>query len=305
MRALLALVLSLTVAGAACAQPAKWPDRPLRFVVPLPPGSAADVMARVIGQRLSVKLGQPVIVENRAGASGILGSDIVAKAPPDGYTLGIATSTTHITAPILNPQMPYDPVKDFTHVALVGLSPYVLVVNPKVPANNVAELIALAKAKPKSLSYSSVGNASQAHLTGELFSTLAGVQLNHIPYKSSTHAVIDLNEGGGLVRRRAREIAQRVLALVGLEIHRVLRLVGDLQAEILGREGGRAFEIGGAEAHVGDVLKPDHVSAFRCFPSPRIPSRGSRCPSRTGLRAPPGIAGAGAPLSSSRLPRQN
>ena len=195
MRALLALVLSLTVAGAACAQPAKWPDRPLRFVVPLPPGSAADVMARVIGQRLSVKLGQPVIVENRAGASGILGSDIVAKAPPDGYTLGIATSTTHITAPILNPQMPYDPVKDFTHVALVGLSPYVLVVNPKVPANNVVELIALAKAKPKSLSYSSVGNASQAHLTGELFSTLAGVQLNHIPYKSSTHAVIDLNEG--------------------------------------------------------------------------------------------------------------
>ena len=195
MRVLLAFVFSFAVAGVACAQPAKWPDRPLRFIVPLPPGSAADVMARVIGQRLSVKLDQPVIVENRAGASGIIGSDLIAKSPPDGYTLGIATSTTHITAPILNAQLPYDPVKDFAPVALVGLSPYVLVVNPSVPAKSVAELIALAKAKPKTLSYSSVGGASQAHLAGELFSSLTGVELNHIPYKSSTHAVIDLNEG--------------------------------------------------------------------------------------------------------------
>ncbi|MEW6451218.1 MAG: tripartite tricarboxylate transporter substrate binding protein [Pseudomonadota bacterium] len=195
MRVLLALVLSLSTAGMACAQPSKWPDRPLRFIVPLPPGSAADVMARVIAQRLTVKLRQPVIVENRAGASGIIGSDLVAKSPPDGYTLGIATSTTHITAPILNLHLPYDPVKDFAPVAMVGLSPYVLVVNPNVPVKSVAELIALAKAKPKTLSYSSVGNASQAHLSGELFSTLAGVQLNHIPYRSSTHAVIDLNEG--------------------------------------------------------------------------------------------------------------
>jgi len=195
MRVLLALVLSLSTAGMACAQPSKWPDRPLRFIVPLPPGSAADVMARVIAQRLTVKLRQPVIVENRAGASGIIGSDLVAKSPPDGYTLGIATSTTHITAPILNLHLPYDPVKDFAPVAMVGLSPYVLVVNPNVPVKSVAELIALAKAKPKTLSYSSVGNASQAHLSGELFSTLAGVQLNHIPYRSSTHAVIDVNEG--------------------------------------------------------------------------------------------------------------
>ena len=199
MRFALALALTAATAGAASAQPAatdaKWPDRPLRFIVPLPAGAAADTVARMIGQRLSVRLGQPVIIEHRAGASGSIGTDAVAKAAPDGYTLGLATSTTHITAPILNPKLPYDPVKDFAPVAIVGISPYVLVINPNLPAKNVAELIALAKAKPKTLSYSSVGNASQAHLSGELFSHMAGVTLNHIPYKSSTQAVIDLTEG--------------------------------------------------------------------------------------------------------------
>jgi tripartite-type tricarboxylate transporter receptor subunit TctC len=125
----------------------------------------------------------------------VIGSDAVAKAAPDGLTLGMATSTTHMTAPVLNAKLPYDPVKDFAPVAVVGVSPYVVVVNPKVPATTVAELIALAKAKPRTLSYSSVGNASQAHLAGELFAAMAGVELNHIPYKTSTHAVIDLNEG--------------------------------------------------------------------------------------------------------------
>jgi len=199
MRFALPLALMLSGAGAASAQtqtvPANWPDHALRMVVPLPAGSAVDVIARLISQRLSARLGQPVIVENRAGASGVIGADAVAKAAPDGYTLGMATSTTHMTAPVLNAKLPYDPVKDFAPVAIVGISPYVLVVNPNVPAQNVAELIALAKAKPKSLSYSSVGNASQAHLAGELFASMAGVELNHIPYKTSTYAVIDLNEG--------------------------------------------------------------------------------------------------------------
>ena len=199
MRFALALIMAIVVAGAASAQPesatVNWPDRPLRMIVPLPAGSAVDVIARLIGQRLSVRLGQPVIVENRAGASGVIGSDMVAKAAPDGLTLGMATSTTHMTAPVLNAKLPYDPVKDFAPVAVVGISPYVVVVNPKVPASTVAELIALAKAKPRTLSYSSVGNASQAHLAGELFAAMAGVELNHIPYKTSTHAVVDLNEG--------------------------------------------------------------------------------------------------------------
>ena len=199
MRFALALIMTIVGAGAASAQsetaPTNWPDRPLRMIVPLPAGSAVDVIARLISQRLSAQLGQPVVVENRAGASGVIGSDAVAKAAPDGLTLGMATSTTHMTAPVLNAKLPYDPVKDFAPVAIVGVSPYVVVVNPKVPAGTVAELIALAKAKPRTLSYSSVGNASQAHLAGELFAAMAGVELNHIPYKTSTHAVIDLNEG--------------------------------------------------------------------------------------------------------------
>ena len=198
LRAVFALILVLSGAGVAHAESsaaANWPDHPLRFIVPLPAGSAADVMARLIGQRLSERLGQPVIAENRAGASGILGSEVVAKAPPDGYTLGIATSTTHVTAPIFNAKLPYDAVKDFTPVALVGVSPYVLVVNPKLPVKTVADLVALAKNKPRTLSYSSVGQASQAYLAMELFSTKTGTEFNHIPYKTSTHAVLDLIEG--------------------------------------------------------------------------------------------------------------
>jgi tripartite-type tricarboxylate transporter receptor subunit TctC len=196
MRFALALIMAVISVGVARAQaPADWPDRPLRMIVPLPAGSAVDVIARLISQRLSVRLGQPVVIENRAGASGVIGSDAVAKAAPDGLTLGMATSTTHMTAAVLNAKLPYDPVKDFAPVAVVGSSPYVVVVNPKLPATTVTELIALAKSKPRALSYSSVGNASQAHLAGELFAAMAGVELNHIPYKTSTHAVIDLNEG--------------------------------------------------------------------------------------------------------------
>ena len=194
-----AIAIALLVFGAtASAQTEvdpKWPRHPLRFIVPLPAGSAADVVARLIGQKLSERLGQPVIAENHAGASGTLGSDIVAKAAPDGYTLGIATSTTHVTAPIFETKLPYDPAKDFTPVALVGISPYVLVVSPKLPVKTVADVVALAKSKPKTLSYSSVGQTSQAYLAMELFSTKTGVELNHIPYKSSTHAVVDLIEG--------------------------------------------------------------------------------------------------------------
>jgi tripartite-type tricarboxylate transporter receptor subunit TctC len=165
------------------------------MIVPLPAGSAADVVARLIGNKLSERLGQPVVVENRGGASGAIGADAVAKATPDGYTLGLATSTTHVTAAILNPKLPYDPVKDFVPLAMLGVSPYVLVVHPSVPAKNIAELIALAKSKPKTINYSSVGEASLAHLAGQLFSSMAGIELNHVPYRTSTQAVIDLNEG--------------------------------------------------------------------------------------------------------------
>jgi tripartite-type tricarboxylate transporter receptor subunit TctC len=199
MRLAFAFLLALATTGAAFAQSkgaeAPWPNRAIRFIVPLPAGAAADVIARLIGQKLSERLGQPVIIENRAGASGVIGSDVVAKAAPDGYTLGMATSTTHVTAAVLNPKLPYDPVKDFAPISLIGISPYVLTLHPSVPAQNLAEFIALAKAKPGTINYSSVGDASLAHLAGQLFSRMAGVQLNQVPYKSSTQAVTDLLEG--------------------------------------------------------------------------------------------------------------
>jgi len=188
------LVLAFATNSFAQSPAAPWPDRPIRFIVPLPAGAAADVVARLIVRRLSERLGQPIIVENRAGASGISGSEAIAKAQ-DTHTLGIATSSTHVTAPILNSALGYDPLKDFTHVALIGVSPYVLVVNTNVPARDVPALIALAKSKPRTLTYSSTGPASMAHLAAELFSVRAGVELVHVPYKSSTHAVLDLLEG--------------------------------------------------------------------------------------------------------------
>ncbi len=195
LRLVLALTLAAGLGNTVCAQEVRWPDKPIRMLVPLPAGAAVDIVARLIGQKLSDRLGQPIIMDNRPGASGSLATDVVAKAAPNGYTLGMATSTTHVTAAILNSKLPYDPVKDFVPVALIGLVPYVLEVSPKLPAQNLSELIALAKAKPGILSYSSVGQASLAHLATEQLSTMAGIKLNHIPYRAAGPATIDLAEG--------------------------------------------------------------------------------------------------------------
>ncbi|HUI96905.1 MAG TPA: tripartite tricarboxylate transporter substrate binding protein [Xanthobacteraceae bacterium] len=165
------------------------------MIVPLPAGSAVDLVGRLVAQKLGARLGQTIVVDDRPGASGAIGTEALVRSAPDGYTLGMATTTTLATAPVLNPNLPYDPTKDVAPVALVGVSPYVLVAHPGVPAKTLQELIALARAKPGSLSYSSVGEASLAHLGGMLLSSMAGIALTHIPYKSSTHAVIDLVEG--------------------------------------------------------------------------------------------------------------
>jgi tripartite-type tricarboxylate transporter receptor subunit TctC len=196
MRLVVALMLAAGLSSVAFAQgEGRWPDKPIRMLVPLPAGAAVDLVARLVGQKLGERLGQPIIMENRPGASGSLATDAVAKAAPDGYTLGMATSTTHVTAAILNSKLPYDPVKDFVPIALIGLVPNVLEVAPKLPVRNLRELIALAKSKPGVLSYSSVGEASLAHLATEQFSTMAGIKLNHIPYRAAGPAIIDLSEG--------------------------------------------------------------------------------------------------------------
>ena len=174
---------------------ARWPDRPVRFIVPFPAGSASDIVARIVAQKLGSNFGQQFVIDNRSGASGNIGMEALARAVPDGYTIGLATNSTHGVAASLTAKLPYHPVTDFTPVSMIGASPYVLAVNPAVPAHSVAELIALAKAKPRALSYGSAGQASLAHLAGELFSHMAGVQLTHVPYRSSAQAVLDVAGG--------------------------------------------------------------------------------------------------------------
>ena len=172
-----------------------WPERPLRLVVPFPAGSSTDIIARILAQKLSPRLGQQIVIENRAGASGNIGADAVAKAAPDGYTIGIATASTHAVAASLSPNLPYDPIRDFAPVGMIGSQPYVLVLHPALPARNLAELIALAKAKPGTLNYGSAGIASLAHLATELFASMAGVNIIHVPYKSSSQSMTDMITG--------------------------------------------------------------------------------------------------------------
>ena len=171
-----------------------WPNRPVRMVVPLSPGGFADVPARIISPRLSIALGQQVFVENKPGAGGTIGTDFVAKSRPDGYTL-LFTGTPHVISAWLYKNLPYDSLKDFAPVSLVASGPYVVVVNPQLPVGSVRELIAAAKAHPGKIDFASSGNGSAQHLVGALFGTMAGVDLNHVPYKGSGPAMQDLLSG--------------------------------------------------------------------------------------------------------------
>ena len=187
----LACGLSL-VSGAAFAQ--AYPTRPIKLIVPFAPGGFTDVVARILGQKLSVSMGQQFVIENKAGAGSTIGTDFVAKAAPDGYTL-VMVSTTHVISPSIYKTMPYDPIKSFTVISKLVDSPYVLLVNPKVPARNVQELVALAKAAPDTIHYASSGNGSSQHLMGGLFASMTGAPLKHVPYRGSGGAATDLVAG--------------------------------------------------------------------------------------------------------------
>ena len=180
---------------ASAALPQDYPSRPIRMIVPFPAGGTADLLARQIGQTMGEALRQQVVIENRTGAGGNIGADLAAKAKPDGYTLLMGTVSTHAINPNLYPKMPYDSVKDFAPVAMVARMPNLLVLHPSVPATNVAELIALAKARPGTLAFASAGNGTTQHLAGELFKKMADVDMIHVPYKGNAPAVTDLVGG--------------------------------------------------------------------------------------------------------------
>ncbi|MFN0000405.1 MAG: tripartite tricarboxylate transporter substrate binding protein [Burkholderiaceae bacterium] len=192
MRSLLVLTLLALSLPNGFAQ--GYPNRPVRLIVPFAPGGFTDVVARILGQKLSVAMGQQFVIENKAGAGSTIGTDFVAKAAPDGYTL-VMVSTTHVISPWIYKAMPYDPIKSFTPVSKLVDSPYVLLVNPKVAARNVQEFIALAKAAPDAIHYASSGNGSAQHLMGGLFVSMTGAKLQHVPYKGSSGAASDLVAG--------------------------------------------------------------------------------------------------------------
>ena len=187
-------VLALTLAAALPAL-AEFPDRPIKIIVPYPPGGTSDLLARAVAPRLGERLKQTVVIENRAGAGGVIGSQVVAKSPADGYTLLLGTIATHGILPVLQKPAPYDAVKDFAPVTLVASTPNVLVANPSAPVRNVAELLALARAKPGSVNFGSTSLGGSPHMSGELLKTMAQVDIVHVPYKGGGPMLIDLMGG--------------------------------------------------------------------------------------------------------------
>ncbi len=229
------------------AQPAtdRFPSKPIRLIVPQPPSGTVDMLARIIGQKLADALGQQVVIDNRAGASGTIGSDLVAKAPADGYTI-LMTMTSHTTTPSLYPKLPYDAIKDFVPVSMVTSAALILVVNPALPAHNVKELIAYVAARPDRVNFTSAAIGSGGHLAGELFKTMTGLKVTHVPYRGMGPALVALiaNEVqysfAGLLPGQTQVKANRLRALGVTSAKRSL-LIPDLPTII--EAGLPGFEV--------------------------------------------------------------
>ena len=193
MRKLLLVLACCAAAAQALAQ--GYPAKPVKVVVPYPPGGGNDTLGRLFAIKLSERMGQQFVVENRPGAGAMIGTEAAAKSPPDGYTILLSSIATHALSPNLYARVPYDPIRDFAPITLLGIAPTVLVVNNDVPAKDLAELIAAAKAKPGGLAYASVGNGTPPHINAEVFKAVAGVDLLHVPFKGGGPALVDLMAG--------------------------------------------------------------------------------------------------------------
>ncbi|MEI7497052.1 MAG: tripartite tricarboxylate transporter substrate binding protein [Betaproteobacteria bacterium] len=190
----LMVLLNLFVHASVNAQ-AAYPDRPIKLVVPYPPGGTTDLLARTLAPRLSERLGQPILIENRAGAGGVIGSQVVAKSPADGYTLVFGSIASHGILPAIQTPQPYDPIRDFAPVSLVAITPNVLLANVSAPAKNLSELIALAKSQPGKLNFGSTSLGGSPHMSGELLKSQAKIQMVHVPYKGGAPMLVDLMGG--------------------------------------------------------------------------------------------------------------
>ena len=242
------LILLIGCAAVESAAAQAYPTRPVRFIVPFGTGGAADIIGRAVAQKLTETFGQQFIVDNRSGAGGVIGTELTAKAAPDGYTLVLGSFSTHTGNPNLYKKLPYDPIRDFVPISFVATAHLVLAVHPSVPARSVQELIALAKAKPGYLNYASSGNGNGTHLAGELFKSLVGVDMIHIPYKTAGTAVSELV--GGQVHLMFSTLAS-VLPLVK---------AGKLRA--LGISSAKRSEAAPELAPIGELIKGYDVGTW-------------------------------------------
>jgi len=245
------LLIIFTVAAAALLCRDAWsqtyPAKPVRFVVPFPAGGGADIFARLIGRKLGENMGQSFVVDNRAGASGIIGCEAVARAAPDGYTLLMGTTGTHTTNPAVYRKLPYDSIKDFAPISLVAESPFVLLVHPSLPVKSVKELIALAKARPGQLTYGSSGVGSSSHFGFELFNMMAGIKEIHVPYKGLAPATADAIAGNitmtwDSITASAPYIKAKRLRALGIGSTKRSSLLPDVPT--ISEAGLKGFELG-------------------------------------------------------------
>jgi len=276
------LAYALLAAGSSGLLAQSYPSKAIRIVVPWTAGGTADTLARIVGQRLGEAMGQQAVIDNRPGASGQIGTEFVAKAPPDGYTLVLATTAPNSTASSLYPKLNYDPLKDFAPVSLIALTFYVLSVNPAVPVRNIPELVKLAKARPGQLNFSSPGNGTPNHLSGEMLKTMAGIDMQHIPFKGSAQAIADVI--GGQIPLNFENIAVvlphikagkvRALGVTSAQRNRFLPDVPTIaESGYPGFESVGWFGLMAPAATPRDVLTKLNAETVRILSSPDISGR--------------------------------
>ncbi len=277
---LLGAVVMVVVAGSAVAQ--SWPNRSVRLISPFAPGGGADITSRALAQKLTVALGQQVIVDNRGGAGGMLGVDLAAKSPPDGYTLVLGTIGPIAINPSLLSKMPYDPLKDLAPVSQAAVAVNVLVVHPSLPAKSVKELVAIAKARPTDLNYGSSGSGAADHLAGELFNAMVKVKMAHIPYKGGAPAMLDLVSGN--VQMVFSTLSTATAAIDGGKV-RALAVAGSKRFEgmpdlpTMSEAGLKGFEVNnwyGLFAPAGtakDIIARANAETVRALAAPDVKKR--------------------------------
>ena len=275
------IALAATLVPLYPAAQAPYPTRPIKLVVPFPPGGSTDIVARLLGGKLTESLGQPVVIENRPGAGAALGTEAVAKAAPDGYTLLITALPSIVTAPLTNPNVRYDPLRDLTHIAMIGSFPNALVVRSDSPLQTVADLVGYAKANPGKLFYGSAGPGSAGHLTGELLRERAGIDIAHIPYKGAAPAFADLLAGqigadfDGVLNALHQAQAGRIRVLAVSSAQRLPKHpdVPTIEETVKGVSGDSWFGLAGPATLPAAITQRLEAETVRALDAPDVRSR--------------------------------